>query len=60
MRGLGVLRRHHVDFNILTTDHAADKSRGREVYRFLRDECGAAFIQVIPIVERATPETVRA
>ena len=25
---------------------------GREVYRFLRDECGAAFVQFIPIIER--------
>ena len=26
--------------------------RGREVYRFLRDECGARFMQFIPIIER--------
>ena len=25
---------------------------GREVYRFLRDECGARFVQFIPIIER--------
>ena len=29
---------------------------GREVYRFLRDELGANFIQFIPIIERATAE----
>jgi len=60
MRGLDVLRRHKVDYNILTTVHAANQSRGREVYRFLRDECGAEFMQFIPIVERATPETLAA
>lgn len=58
MRGLDVLRRHGVDYNVLTTVHAANEDRGREVYRFLRDECGATFIQAIPIVERATPETI--
>ena len=60
MRGLAVLRGHKVDYNILTTVHAANEQRGREVYRFLRDECGAEFIQTIPIVERATPETLEA
>ena len=30
----------------------ANESRGREVYRFLRDECGARFMQFIPIIER--------
>jgi len=60
MRGLDVLRRNGVDHNILTTVHAANEHRGREVYRFLRDECGAEFLQFIPIVERATPETLAA
>ena len=60
IRGLDVLRRHKVDYNILTTVHAANELRGREVYRFLRDECGAEFMQFIPIVERATPETLAA
>ena len=31
MRGLDVLRRNAVDFNILTTVHAANEHRGREV-----------------------------
>jgi uncharacterized protein len=60
MRGLEVLRAHKVDYNILTTVHAANQHRGREVYRFLRDDCGAEFMQFIPIVERATPETLEA
>jgi uncharacterized protein len=60
MRGLDVLRRNKVDHNILTTVHTANETRGREVYRFLRDECGAEFMQFIPIVERATPETLAA
>jgi uncharacterized protein len=60
MAGLDVLRRHGVDWNALTTVHGANHDRGREIYRFLRDDCGATFMQFIPIVERATPETLPA
>ena len=35
-----------------TTVHAANGEHGREVYCFLRDECGARFVQFIPIIER--------
>ena len=58
MRGLAVLRRHEVQWNALTTVHATSEDRGRAVYRFLRDECGARYLQFIPIVERATPRTL--
>jgi uncharacterized protein len=58
MAGLGHLRDAGVDWNALTTIHAANQDRGREVYRFLRDRCGARFIQFIPIVERATADTL--
>ena len=52
MRGLEHLRAGGVECNVLTTDHAANEHRGRDVYRFLRDECGAQFMQFIPIIER--------
>ncbi len=52
MRGLGFLKRHKVDFNILCTVHAANGDHPLEVYRFFRDELGAEFIQFIAIVER--------
>jgi len=54
MRGLGHLRETRVEWNALTTIHAANGDRGREVYCFLRDECGARFVQFIPIIERVT------
>ena len=54
--GWDVLRRHDVEWNALTTINAANAGHGLEVYRFLRDELGAVFIQLIPIVERMTPE----
>lgn len=58
MRGLDCLKAHGVDFNILCTVNAANQHRGREVYRFFRDTLGATWIQFIPIIERATPETL--
>ena len=56
IRGLEVLKRHGVDWNVLTTIHAANGDQGTRVYRFLRDELGAEFIQFIPIIERTTAE----
>ncbi len=58
MSGLEVLKRHQVDWNVLTTIHAVNGDHGRAVYAFLRDELGASFVQFIPIIERATPETL--
>ena len=60
MKGLRTLQRHGVEWNALVTVHAANSGRGREVYRFLRDDCGARFMQFIPIVERASPQTLAA
>jgi uncharacterized protein len=54
IRGLDVLKKHEVDFNILCTIHAANQDHPLEVYRFFRDELGAEFMQFIPIVERVT------
>jgi serine-type anaerobic sulfatase-maturating enzyme len=50
--GLEHLRAGGVEWNALTTIHAANAEHGREVYCFLRDECGARFVQFIPIIER--------
>src|SRR5262249_19384967 len=52
MRGLAFLQAHGVEYNTLTTLHAANADHGLEVYRFLRDECGSRFHQYIPIIER--------
>jgi uncharacterized protein len=52
LRGLETLRRHGVEYNTLTTLHHANADHPVEVYRFLRDECGARFMQFIPIIER--------
>ena len=58
MRGWRYLRKHEVDFNILCTVNAANQQHGRAVYRFFRDELGAKWVQFIPIIERATEQTI--
>ena len=58
LRGLAALREHGVEWNALTTVHAANAEHPLEVYRFLRDECECRFVQFIPIVERPTANGV--
>lgn len=53
-RGLGHLKAAGVRWNALTTVHHANEEHGLEVYRFLRDDLEASFIQFIPIVELPT------
>ena len=60
IRGWNCLRKHDVDVNILCTINAANADHALEVYRFFRDELQAQYIQLIPIVERATAETIDA
>ena len=52
MRTANRFKQYGVEFNILTTVHAANATKPLEVYRFLRDEVGTKFMQFIPIVER--------
>jgi uncharacterized protein len=56
MAAAGLLRKHGVDFNVLTTVHAANGDHPLEVYRFVRDELGAQWLQLIPIVERVNSD----
>ena len=58
IRGWRCLQKHGVDANILCAIHAANADHPLEVYQFCRDELGARYIQLSPIVERATPETI--
>jgi len=58
MKGWEALQRHKVDFNILCTLHAANGDHPIDVYRFFRDELKAEFIQFIPIIERATVDSL--
>ncbi|MFV2062790.1 MAG: anaerobic sulfatase maturase [Chloroflexota bacterium] len=58
LKAAHLLTEHDAEFNILCTVHALNAERGREVYRYFRDEVGARYIQYIPIIERATPEFI--
>jgi len=58
IRGWSCLKQHNVDVNILCTINAANANHPLEVYRFFRDELQAEYIQLIPIVERATVDTI--
>jgi uncharacterized protein len=53
-----ILNRHAVDVNILCTVHAANADHPLEIYHYFRDDLKAQFMQFIPIVERATVETL--
>ena len=53
-----VLTQHGVEVNILSTVNAANADHPLEVYHFFRDELKAQYMQFIPIVERATAETL--
>lgn len=52
MRGLRLLQKYGVEYNILTTVNRLNGDYPREVYRFLRDEAGTDWMQFIPVVER--------
>lgn len=52
LRGVRLLQKHGVDFNVLTTVNRVNGDYPLEVYRFLRDEVGATWMQFIPVVER--------
>jgi uncharacterized protein len=53
VRAARLMQKHEVEFNILSTVNAINSRHPLEVYRFFRDELGARYIQLIPIVERA-------
>ena len=51
IRGLGVLQKHDVEYNLLASVTPASTGRPVEVYDFLKNT-GAKFLQFMPIVER--------
>lgn len=52
MNGISILKKHKVEFNILTCVSSANARHPLEVYHFLRDEIKTQFIQFTPVVER--------
>jgi uncharacterized protein len=54
LEGLALLKRHGVEFNLLTVVNRANAGRPKELYRFLKSH-GSGFLQFIPLVERDAP-----
>jgi uncharacterized protein len=52
MKGVRLLQKHGVEYNILTTVNRVNADHPLEVYRFLRDEVKTTWIQFIPVIER--------
>jgi uncharacterized protein len=55
MRGLHLLQKHGVEYNILVTVNRLTADHPKEVYRFLVDEAKTTWIQFIPVIERLNP-----
>jgi len=51
MHGLDLIKKHEVEFNILSTVNRINADYPLEVYNFFKEEVGAKHIQFIPIVE---------
>jgi uncharacterized protein len=51
IRGLGVLQRHGVEYNVLCSVTPTSSDQPMRVYEFLRD-VGVKYVQFMPIVER--------
>ena len=55
MRGLGILKKHGVQFNTLTVINRKNSYFPKQVYRFLK-EIGSKYLQFIPVVEQVAKE----
>jgi len=58
MRGLRLLRKHGVEYNVMASVARDTARRPLEVYRFFRDD-GVEFIQFVPIIERIPDDAAR-
>ncbi len=56
MRGLCLLQKHGVEYNLLVTVNRLTGNYPKEVYRFMRDEARTEWIQFIPVIERMNPD----
>jgi uncharacterized protein len=58
MRGLRLLKKHGVEFNVMACVARETAARPLDVYRFFKDE-GVEFIQFAPIIERLPEASAR-
>ena len=60
VRAARLMKAHRVEFNVLAAVHAGNADRSLDVYHFLRDEVGARFIQLAPVVDHVVARPVSA
>ncbi len=60
LRGIEALRRHGVEFNLLTLVNARNVKPGAALYRYLRDEAGCRHHQYIECTDPGSPHAVSA
>ena len=58
IRGLRLLQKHGVEYNVLVTVNRTNANRPLDVYRFLREEAGTSWMQFIPMIERLSEGAV--
>lgn len=49
--GVNLMNRLHVEYNTLSVVSRLSEGRGAEIYRFLRDELGSRYMQLLPAVD---------
>ena len=59
MRGIRLLQKHGVPFNILTTVHAANADFPLDIYRFMRDEVGRPSCKSFRLSSERTKPVIR-
>jgi len=57
MRGLRLLQKHGVEYNVLVTVNRSNADHPLEVYRFLRDQTKSTWMQFIPAIEQTNQGT---
>lgn len=57
LRALDLLKKHRVEFNLLSVVNSLTARHPLEVYRYLTQTLGAQFVQFIPVVERMAAGT---
>ncbi len=56
MRGLKILQKYGVEFNVLVAVNRVNADYPLEIYKFFRDEVKVDWLQFIPVIERVNPD----
>ena len=59
VKGLKLLQKHDVEFDILCTVNSTNADHPQEIYEYFRDELGVNYYHFIPIVEKSQDFSVK-